>query len=119
MSTQVNLWSCAMSMSRPVSRRNFLVLAGAGACTALLASRVRAEDLAKLTESDATAVALGYREDAAKVDAAKFPTHKNGQVCTNCKFFAGDGKTPTAACQLFPGKSVAAKGWCSAYNAKA
>ena len=107
-----------MSTSVSVSRRNFLLLAGAGTCAALLASRVRAQDLPKLAESDATAVALGYREDAAKVDAAKFPTRKGGQACANCKFFVGTDKTATAGCQLFPGKSVAAKGWCSAYNAR-
>lgn len=107
-----------MSMSKTFSRRNFLVLAGAGTCAALLASRVRAEDLPKLAESDATAIALGYREDAAKVDAAKFPIHKAGQSCANCRFFAGTDKTAAAGCQLFPGKSVAAKAWCSAYNAK-
>ena len=107
-----------MSRSISVSRRNFLMFAGAGACAALLVPRVRAEDLPKLAESDATAVALGYREDATKVDAAKFPTHKNGQACVNCKFFLGTDKTASAGCQLFPGKSVAAKGWCSAYNAK-
>jgi len=107
-----------MSTSRFVSRRSFLALAGASACAVLLSPCVRAADLAKLTEDDATAVALGYREDAAKVDSAKFPAHKNGQTCANCSFFAGTDKTPTAACQLFPGKSIAAKGWCSAYNAK-
>jgi len=107
-----------MSMSRSISRRAFLVLAGAGSCAALLASRAHAQDLPKLAEGDATAAALGYRGDASKVDAAKFPTHKAAQNCANCRFFAGSDKTPTAGCQLFPGKSVAAQGWCSAYNAK-
>lgn len=107
-----------MSMSRSISRRNFLVLAGAGTCAALLVPRAHAQDLSKLAESDATAVALGYREDASKVDAAKFPAHKATQNCANCRFYAGNDKAATAGCQLFPGKSVAAKGWCSAYNAK-
>jgi len=117
-SAQVKSLELPMSTSRFVSRRNFLALAGASACAALLSPCVRAADLAKLAEDDATAVALGYREDAAKVDSAKFPAHKNGQTCANCSFFAGTDKTPTAACQLFSGKSIAAKGWCSAYNAK-
>lgn len=107
-----------MPIANTVSRRRFLALAGAGACAALLVTRVRADELPKLAESDATATALGYREDAAKVDAAKFPTHKAGQACANCKFYLGADKTAAAGCQLFPGKSVAGKGWCSAYNAK-
>ena len=110
-----------MSHLTAVTRRRFLSLtaaiAGGGAC-AMLASSLRAEELAKLTESDATASALGYLEDAAKVDAAKFPAHQAGQNCANCKFFLGADKAASAGCQLFPGKSVAAKGWCSAYNAK-
>jgi hypothetical protein len=107
-----------MSMSNTISRRRFLVLAGTGVCAVAIAGRVRAEDLPKLAENDPTATALGYREDATKVDATKFPTHKAGQTCANCKFFQGTDKTATAGCQLFPGKSVASKGWCSAYNAK-
>ncbi|KAB2900014.1 MAG: High potential iron-sulfur protein, partial [Dokdonella sp.] len=50
--------------------------------------------------------------------AKKFPTHKPTQDCANCKFFtAGSGEY--GPCQLFPGKSVHAKGWCSAHADKA
>ena len=111
-----------MSQFTTISRRHFLVLAsaiaGAGACAAGFSGTVSAEELPKLTEADATATALGYREDTGKVDATKFPTHQAGQACSNCKFFLGTDKTTAAGCQLFPGKAVAAKGWCSAYNAK-
>src|SRR4051794_10959280 len=104
------------------SRRRFLALTGALAGTAVagvaFSHRAYAQDLVKLTETDPTASALGYREDASKVDAAKFPAHQASQSCANCKFYLGADKSASAGCQLFPAKSVAAKGWCSAYNAK-
>jgi hypothetical protein len=111
-----------MTSNCSTSRRHFLALAGAlvgtAAGTAAFSRRAYAEDLVKLTETDATASALGYREDASKVDAAKFPAHQASQSCANCKFYLGADKSASAGCQLFPTKSVAAKGWCSAYNAK-
>jgi len=104
------------------SRRRFLQGAGSatvmGLTVAALPRRASAHELPHLAETDATAAALGYREDAGKVDAAKSPTHKAGQLCSNCRFFAGSEKTPWAACQLFPGKAVTGKGWCSGYNAR-
>lgn len=112
-----------MQEFNPISRRRFLRLAEHAAAMGVLMSVAprwaSAQDLPHLAESDATASALGYREDATKVDAAKAPTHKAGQICANCRFFGGSEKTAFAACQLFPGKAVAAKGWCSGYNAKA
>ncbi len=105
------------------SRREFLKLGSAAAGLGILATALprhaRADDLPHLPETDATGAALGYKEDASKVDAAKYPSHKAGQLCSNCKFFGGTDKTPWASCQLFPNKAVAAKGWCSGYNAKA
>ena len=104
------------------SRRQFLRLMSMGTLVVTLPRFARSEDhgenLPHLFETDPTAAALGYREDAAKVDTAKYPAHKSGQVCSNCKFFGGTEKTPWASCQIFPGKAVSAKGWCSAYNAK-
>jgi hypothetical protein len=99
------------------TRRGFLKLVGATVLTVPLARLARADDLPHVAESDPTATALGYKEDAGKVDAAKFPQHKAGNVCANCQFFGGSGAY--GPCQLFPGKAVNAKGWCSAYAAKA
>ncbi len=103
-------------------RRQFLKLSGASAGLGIfvmaLPRHARADDLPHVPETDPTASALGYKEDATKIDDAKYPTHKAGLVCSNCQFFGGTDKTPWAACQLFPGKSVSAKGWCSGYNAK-
>ena len=104
------------------SRRRFFTLAGGAIGAAVIASTlpqsVRADDLPHLTTADPTAQALGYSEDATKVDAAKFPTHVAGMTCANCNFYSGKpaGYGP---CQLFPGKAVNAKGWCSGYTKKA
>lgn len=105
-----------------LSRRGILKLTastvGFGFLACALPRLARADDLPHVTEADPIATALGYREDASKVEAAKYPTRKTDQVCSNCRFFGGTDKTPWAGCQLFPAKAVAAKGWCSAYNAK-
>ena len=104
------------------SRRQFMKLTGSAAGLGLVAVALpryaRAEDLPHLALTDPTAAALGYADDATKVDAAKYPTHKAGQLCANCKFFLGTDQTAWAGCQLFSGKAVATKGWCSGYNAK-
>ncbi len=96
-------------------RRRFLALLAA--CGAAAIVQPAMADLTPLPETDPTAQALGYKADGSQVDAAKFPKHTPQQLCANCNFFQGTGAT--GACQLFPGKSVAAKGWCSAYAAKA
>lgn len=95
-----------------LTRREALRRLGGVAAALLLAPLARAE-LVPLTETDPTAQALGYRADAAQVDAAKFPQHQAGQTCASCKFFQA------GACQLFPGKQVSDKGWCSAFAPKA
>jgi hypothetical protein len=98
-----------------IGRRGFLALLAAGTGV-LVGRRAGAETPAPLSETDPTATALGYKEDTAQVDAAKFPQHKVEQTCANCSFYQGGA--PRGPCQLFPGKSVAAKGWCSAYAKK-
>lgn len=105
-----------------LSRRQILKLTastvGFGFLASTLPRLARADDMPHVTEADPIGMALGYREDADKVDAAKYPAHKTGQICSNCQFFGGTDKTPWASCQLFTAKAVAAKGWCSGYNAK-
>jgi hypothetical protein len=98
----------------PQRRRFLTLLAACG--TAAIALPALA-DVVPLPETDPTAQALGYKADSNQVDAAKFPKHTPQQQCANCNFFQGAGAT--GPCQLFPGKSVTAKGWCSAYAAKA
>jgi hypothetical protein len=74
---------------------------------------------AKVEETDAQAIALGYKRDTAKVDAAKYPKHTAAQTCANCQLYQGKPKDPFGGCQLFVGKLVAAGAWCSAWAKKA
>jgi hypothetical protein len=74
---------------------------------------------AKVAESDPQAAGLGYKEDATKVDKAKFAKYAAGQHCGTCALFQGKATDAYGACAIFPGKQVANKGWCSAYAKKA
>ena len=100
------------------SRRRFLKVAAGTAVTAVVIGGLprfaRAADLPPVTEADPTAKALGYVEDASKTTNAK---HKAGDDCTNCQFYSG-GPSGRGPCQLFPGKSVNAKGWCVSHTPK-
>ncbi len=75
--------------------------------------------LARLNEDDATARALGYRHDAGQVDTARFPQFTAEQFCHNCALFQASGGEEWAGCTIFPGRSVNANGWCSAWVKKA
>lgn len=105
-------------MSNP-SRRAFVMTVAVGG-SALAASRLTAQAAAPvLSEADPQAVALGYRADNTKVDKAKYPQHAAGQMCSACNFFQGKPTDAMAPCQLFAGKQVSGKGWCSAWAKKA
>ena len=102
------------------SRRNFLALAGVTGAAVLAGVRpALAADMPHLAESDPTAKALGYTEDASKVDKTKFPAFKPGAHCSTCNFFQGKAADAYGPCQIFPGKAVAAKGWCASHSPKA
>ena len=110
---------------RDPSRREFIALAGVAGAAALAGIRPGSAlaqggaQLPHLAESDPTAKALGYVEDAGKVDKTKFPTYKAGAHCATCNFFQGKPSDAYAPCQIFPGKAVAAKGWCASHSPKA
>lgn len=111
------------------SRRDFLKLSGMGlfgaaALGTLSFSALPAGAQAKLplvSESDPMAKTLGYHADAAKVDTKKWT--KRGaadgktQFCHNCILFNGGKATADkqGPCALFPGKAVAADGWCNSW----
>ena len=102
------------------NRRSFVMTLVAGG-SVLAASRASAEAAAApaLSEADPQAVALGYKADASKVDAAKYPQHAATQLCSNCNLYQGKAADAMAPCTLFAGKQVAGKGWCSAWMKKA
>ena len=101
------------------SRRTFLITSIGVASTLALSRQAFAAEAAKVAETDPTAVALGYKHDATKVDKAKYAKYAAGQDCSNCSFYQGKATDPWAPCPMFGGKQVAGKGWCSAYNKKA
>ena len=99
------------------NRRQFMILSAAGAASLALNNTVQAQ--AMVSPTDPQAVALGYVEDAAKVDKAKFPKFVAGQNCANCALYTGKAGAAAGGCTLFAGKQVTAKGWCSAHAKKA
>lgn len=104
-------------MSNP-SRRAFVVSVVAGGSAAFTASQVAAQ-AAPLSESDPTAVGLGYKADHTQVDKAKFPKYDASQMCSGCQLYQGKAADASGPCTLFGGKLVAGKGWCSAWLKKA
>lgn len=103
------------------SRRHFLKFAAGTAAVAAVAgtgafsSMAWAKGLPALSESDPMAKALHYVESAAKSTNAK---HNKGDDCTNCAFYHGKPGDARGPCDIFPGKSVNAKGWCVSHQKK-
>ena len=103
------------------TRRNFLAqLVVTAATPALLCSKLLGQTSApiKLEESDPMATALGYKEDTAKVDTAKYAQHKAEQKCSNCALFQGKAGDANGPCAAFGGKLVLTGGWCAAFAKK-
>lgn len=105
------------------SRRQFLRTAAVAAVGAPIAFRLltqpaHASDKPPLPLDNPQAVALGYIDDAAKVDKAKYAQFKEGSNCNNCQFLQGP-PGERVGCMLFPNNSVAGAGWCVSWAAKA
>ena len=101
------------------TRRQFVLATLPAAALAAVTTRASAQQpAARLQETDAAAVALGYKHDATKVDKAKFTTYVAGRNCANCQFFAAKGKEEWAPCAAVGNKLVNAKGWCAAWVKK-
>lgn len=100
------------------NRRIFMLQAAAAGC-AVASGSALAQGAAKVDPKDPQAVALGYVEDTAKADKAKFPKHTAEQRCNNCQLYQGKAADAQAPCGVFGGKQVAGKGWCSAWVKKA
>lgn len=103
-------------MNKPITRRRVL-LTGAIASAAVALGRSAHADSHKLALDDPQAMALGYVEDAATVDRAKFPRMQDGQNCETCALYQ-PGEDGWGGCGIFPGKLVAGPGWCNAFAPK-
>lgn len=102
------------------NRRQFMftVVPAVAAAASLATTAARAE-VAHADEKDPGAVGLGYKHDATKVDAKKYPMYKAGAACGNCQLFQGKATDAWGVCPLLGGKQANAKGWCQAYVKKA
>lgn len=85
-----------------ISRRKLLLLAlSAGPMTATAAM---------VDEKESLAAALNYVSQSKQA----------GATCSNCSWYQGKpGDAAGGPCTFFPGKSVAANGWCRMWNKKA
>jgi hypothetical protein len=80
---------------------------------------VFAQDLPHLATDDAMANAMKYTHDASTVDPASRANPAADQDCANCALIQGNDGDEWRPCQIFPGKAVNAKGWCSVWAPKA
>ncbi len=109
-------------MKELIDRRQWIKCAGAAALGAVsLGVRGPARAAAspsRLDVRDPAAVKLGYVENAAEVDARKYPGYVRGSSCANCMQLQGKDGDAYRPCALFPGKLVATAGWCSGWTAE-
>ena len=101
------------------SRRRFLAIAAGATATlaagSLLPRLAHAAQLPHLSPANPQAKALGFVENTAQVDQAKYPNHKPTQDCANCTFFQGAAGAAWGPCAIFKGFAVQARGWCTAH----
>ncbi len=76
------------------------------------------DSLPALEENESAAMALGYVKDANRADKVKFNNYVPGSQCGNCAVYLGRVGDVSGGCRVFPGKSVMARGWCSAWVKK-
>ena len=103
------------------TRRSFVIhsLSATGALAASGLALAQTAAPAMVKDTDANAVALGYKTDGSKTDAKKYPKYAAGQNCANCALYQAKAGDAAGPCPLFAGKQVAAKAWCSAWVKKA
>ena len=104
-----------------IARRKFIQLSAVAAAGALVqpGREAQAEDLPKLSEDDPMAQGMKYTHDASTVDPATRANAAEVQTCANCALIQGEEGAEWRPCQIFPGKLVAAAGWCSVWAPKA
>ena len=100
------------------ARRHFVVRTVPAGLALALGQQAIAQP-ARVDEATPAATALGYKHDASKVDAKKYPSFQTGRVCANCQLYQAKGNEPWAPCPALGGKLVNAKGWCTAWVKKA
>ena len=104
-----------------IARRRFLQLSAAAVAGAVAhpGQKAYAQDMPKLALDDPMAKAMRYTHDASEVDPATRANPAEVQNCANCALIQGNDGDEWRPCQIFPGKSVAAAGWCTVWAPKA
>ncbi len=104
-----------------IARRQFLQLSAVAAAGVLVVPgrEAQASDLPKLSEDDPMAKAMKYTHDASTVDPSARNNPAPEQNCANFALIQGEDGAEWRPCQIFPGKAVAAAGWCSVWAPKA
>ena len=103
-----------------IARRQFIQLSAVAAAGCLVrpGNETNAQDMPKIEESDPIAQFLKYVHDASTVDPAQRANLAAEQNCTNCALVQGADGDEWRPCQIFPGKLINAKGWCSVWASK-
>lgn len=103
-----------------IARRQFMKVSAvaAAACFVRPGNNAVAADLPHVSEDDPTAKAMKYVHDASTVDAAARANPAAEQNCANCALVQGADGEEWRPCAIFPGKLVAANGWCSVWAPK-
>ncbi len=104
-----------------IARRKFIQLSAVAAagCFVAPSRQAQAGDLPQLSVDDPMAAAMKYTHDASTVDPASRNNPAAVQNCANCALVQGNDGDAWRPCQIFPGKAVAAAGWCSVWAPKA
>jgi hypothetical protein len=100
-------------MNKNLSRRHLLRNLTVAVPLLPLAAPLRialAADAPMLSPDAKEAKAVKYVEDASKAQGAI-----KGSTCANCALYQGHAGAAVGPCQIFPGKSVTAGGWCSSW----
>jgi hypothetical protein len=113
--------NCEENPLSKIARRQFMQLSAVAAAGLVVSPgrEAQAQDLPKIEESDPVAQSLKYTHDASSVDPASRANPAADQTCVNCALVQGADGDDWRPCQIFPGKSVAAAGWCSVWAPKA
>lgn len=104
-----------------IPRRKFLQLSAVAAAGCLVqpGREAHAGDLPHVSVDDPMAKAMKYTHDASTVDPATRNNPAAEQNCANCALIQGKDGDAWRPCSIFPGKAVAAAGWCSVWAPKA
>lgn len=108
-------------MSNAVSRRAMIkhsLMISLSTYAAIAAKNAAVAAPTPLDPADPSAKALGFVPDVSQVNAAANPSFTKAQMCSSCAQFQGKAGEPAAACNVFPGHTVPAGGWCKVWAKK-